>query len=74
MSMRRGFASVALVFSSGCGQPTDHASPLVRLVAHDYAFEAPARAAAGMVRIRLVNRGQHWHHALLVRLDGTTAA
>lgn len=48
-------------------------APLLRVVAHDFSFEAPTTVPGGLVRIRLVNRGAHWHHALLVRLDSTSA-
>lgn len=43
--------------------------PVVRLVAREYAFTAPARVPHGLVRIRLVNRGKVPHYARLVRLD-----
>jgi uncharacterized cupredoxin-like copper-binding protein len=47
--------------------------PLVRLEAHDFAFTIPAGAAAGLTRVRLVNRGPGWHEANIARLpDGET--
>jgi uncharacterized cupredoxin-like copper-binding protein len=45
--------------------------PLVRVVARNYAFEAPQRVPGGLVSVRLVNAGQEPHYARLVRLtDG----
>ena len=47
--------------------------PLVRLEAHDFAFTVPARSAAGLTRVRLVNRGPGWHEANIAKLpDGET--
>jgi hypothetical protein len=65
-------ASVALAHGLGCAPPASD-PPLLRVVAHDYAFAAPVRAASGLTRVRLVNQGARWHHALLVRLDSTSA-
>lgn len=47
---------------------------LVRLVARDYSFETPLRLPAGIVRLRLVNRGSEPHYASFYRLGaGKTA-
>ena len=47
---------------------------VLRLVAREYAFEAPERVPAGAVAIRLVNRGTEPHYARLLRLEeGKTA-
>src|SRR2546422_10587041 len=45
--------------------------PLLRVLASDYAYQAPAVFPAGNVRVRLVNVGQHPHHLVLSRMDDT---
>ena len=45
--------------------------PLLRVVASDYAYQAPATFPAGEVRVRLINVGQHPHHLVLSRMDDT---
>ncbi len=45
--------------------------PLLRVMATDYAYQAPAVFSAGNVRVRLVNVGQHPHHLVLSRMDDT---
>jgi len=45
--------------------------PLLRVVASDYAYQAPAVFPAGKVRVRLVDVGQHPHHLVLSRMDDT---
>jgi hypothetical protein len=48
---------------------------VLRMVATNYAFQLPARVAAGMVRVRLVNAGTEPHYALFYRLgEGKTAS
>lgn len=39
------------------------------VIAHDYRFEAPDQVDAGLVNIRLFNRGKEDHHVLLIKLD-----
>ena len=55
-----------------------HAQPVTRtieLVARDYAFSGmPSSVPAGLVRVRLDNRGKNYHHVILARLDGTLTA
>jgi hypothetical protein len=46
---------------------------VMTVIARDYAFEAPESIEAGLVDIRLENRGKEMHHIQLVRLaDGKT--
>lgn len=40
------------------------------ITAHDYSYDAPQKIGAGLVTLRLINKGAEWHHAALVRLDG----
>lgn len=64
----------ALVTGTGCrgavGDASTPDAPLFRVETRDHAFHAPGRAPAGLVRVRLVNRGAAWHEALIVRLEG----
>jgi uncharacterized cupredoxin-like copper-binding protein len=47
----------------------------LRIVARDYAFDAPATIAAGVTTVFLANKGSELHHAVILRLDeGHTAA
>ena len=39
------------------------------VIATDYRFEAPDQVDAGLVNIRLFNRGKEDHHVLLIKLD-----
>lgn len=39
------------------------------VIATDYRFEAPEQVDAGLVNIRLFNRGKEDHHVLLIKLD-----
>jgi len=45
--------------------------PLLRILASDYSYQAPAVFPAGNVRVRLVNVGQHPHHLVLSRMNDT---
>jgi hypothetical protein len=48
---------------------------MVTITATDYAFDAPAQVAGGLVTIHLVNNGKEFHQAQLIRLeDGKTVA
>ena len=69
-----------LVMTSGAAAPSAaqpaappasprSATPELSLVAMDYAFRAPPRAPAGLVRVTLRNEGRRLHHAQLFRLD-----
>ncbi|HET7230223.1 MAG TPA: hypothetical protein VFJ16_09485 [Longimicrobium sp.] len=65
------FASAALAATPEPPPPP----PVVRLVAREYAFEAPPRMVGGVKRFRLVNRGTQPHYARFFRLeDGKTLA
>ena len=44
--------------------------PVVTLTATDYAYEAPETVSAGFTVFRLVNRGDEFHGATIVRLEG----
>jgi hypothetical protein len=44
--------------------------PVVTLIATDYAYEAPDTVSAGFTVFRLVNRGDEFHGATIVRLEG----
>jgi plastocyanin len=47
----------------------------VVVTAKDYSFESPTRVPAGVITMRLVNRGKELHQAQIVRLDeGKTVA
>jgi hypothetical protein len=46
------------------------ATPVVTIVASDYAYDAPDTIAAGMVSLKLVNKGRELHHVQVVRLTG----
>jgi hypothetical protein len=45
-------------------------TPVVTIVATDYAYDAPDTIAAGMVTLKLVTKGKELHHVQLVRLNG----
>lgn len=50
--------------------PAAAAIPVITIVARDYAYEAPDTVAAGMVSLKLVNKGPELHHIQLFRLTG----
>src|SRR5690348_15122553 len=61
-----------LALAAALAAPAVRAQP-VRLVATDYAFQAPASARPGTRTVRLVNHGREPHYALLFRLgEGRT--
>ena len=64
-----GLASCALLVAAPPAFAQQPNVPVVRVVAREYAFTAPAQVPPGLVRIRLVNRGRVPHYARLVRLD-----
>lgn len=55
--------------------PNDSASPGRTLVvtSYEYTFQAPDSIAAGVVTVRLVNRGKIGHQAALARLDDSSS-
>lgn len=60
--------------SPSATDPTTSATEIV-VTATDFSFDVPERVEAGLVTIRLVNRGETMHHAQLLRLDdGHTVA
>lgn len=66
-------AALALLASAAGAQGTRAASPVLEIVAMDYAFRAPDTVPAGVTTLRLVNRGTQLHHVQLNRLeDGKT--
>ena len=88
---RPGAAVVAALVLGGCGSerraeappadapaatPAAAPSPeILTVTASDYKFDAPDQIPAGLVTIRLVNRGPSLHHVQLLRLaEGKTAA
>jgi hypothetical protein len=44
--------------------------PVVTIIASDYKYDAPDTIAAGMVTLKLVNKGPELHHVQLFRLTG----
>jgi uncharacterized cupredoxin-like copper-binding protein len=44
-------------------------APVARFVTREYAFTVPATLPAGLVRVRVINRGTLPHYARIVRLD-----
>lgn len=52
------------------GQPDGAGGPTVlTVIASDYTFDAPAEIPAGLVAIRLVNKGPSLHHIQLMKLE-----
>jgi len=88
--IRPGAAVVAALVLGGCGSerraeaPTADAPPaapaaatpeILTVTASDYKFDAPDQIPAGLVTIRLTNRGPSPHHVQLLRLgEGKTVA
>lgn len=71
MISSRIIAIVALCAVGACSRaPTPH---LLRLEARNFRFAPPARVAAGLTRLRLVNQDLVWHEASLVRFADSTA-
>ena len=86
-AMIRAMAVLALVGAAACGRPAEADTPAARpeaaietpqvvtVTASDFSFQAPDSVEAGLVTIRMVNRGPDLHHVWLVRLDeGKTLA
>lgn len=65
-------ALLPLLASTALAGPPEppRSPPLVRLVAREYAFEAPQRIVGGRKRFRLVNRGTQPHYVRFLRLEG----
>jgi uncharacterized cupredoxin-like copper-binding protein len=77
LPLRRYVAALPMLLACGAPEPGRSRSEpeLLRLIATDLAFAAPAAVEAGWTRVRLVNKGQVWHAAVLSRLpDSATAA
>jgi hypothetical protein len=82
--------AVTVALLSGCAQGetarvADSATPAaapataspstLTIVASDFAYEAPDTITAGMVTMRMVNKGQEFHHVQVMQLkDGKTFA
>lgn len=60
--------AAAALLVAGCGG--DRILPLLRIESVGGGFAAPDTGAAGLVRVRLVNRDTAWHEAMLTRLSG----
>lgn len=46
----------------------------MRIAAHDYGYDMPARMPAGLVHLRLVNQGPDIHEAMVIRFSGAGSA
>lgn len=78
----RPLLALPLLWLAACGGTSEKsasaesapsAPPVVKIVAKDFAFEAPDTIYAGMTTLRLVNEGPDMHHVQLVRLtEGRT--
>jgi hypothetical protein len=51
------------------GEGAAQQAPVARFVTKEYAFTVPATLSAGLVRVRVINRGTVPHYARIVRLD-----
>jgi hypothetical protein len=57
----------------GAQQPAPNGAPVLEITATDYAFRAPASAAAGWTTIRFTNEGEEPHFVFMSRLpEGRT--
>lgn len=67
-----GMGAIALAAVSGSSVEAQKRPRMntITVTAHDFAFEAPRRAPAGLARIRFINKGTTLHHAQLVRFTG----
>ena len=54
----------------GTDAPTSSAPQVIRVIATDYAFEAPDTVAAGLVTWQVENNGEEGHHLIVYRIDG----
>ena len=61
--------AVALI-AAACGGSAGDAPPdaTLRIVARDFAFEAPDTLPAGPARLTFINEGREYHHAQLLRV------
>ncbi len=74
---RLGLLAAALLLT-GCATPPERTpalpAGLVRLTTHEFEILMPDTLPAGLVRVRVVNDGAYWHHALFTQLDSTQTA
>ena len=74
-NMRMLPALALLASSAGVLACDNEQYPLLRIESFEYGYAHPDTIAAGLTRVRLVNRGTEWHEALLARLaDHTLSA
>lgn len=74
--MNRAAAWALVVTAVGvlsCSPPAPEPR-LLRIAGHEFAFTMPDTIPAGLVRVRFVNDGGFWHHALFAKLDSTQTA
>ncbi len=50
--------------------PSSTAPPVITIVARDFAYDAPDTITAGMVTLKLVNKGPELHHVQIFRFTG----
>ena len=65
LAMGHEFPSASAGGALAPGKPA-----VITVDASDFAFGVPARVPAGIVAVRVVNRGRESHHAQIIRLDG----
>lgn len=75
---RSAAGALVLLALAGCtSQDERSAPPVVRIIATDSGFVMPARVAAGITEVRLINRGRLMHEGLFTHFltpTGSTAA
>ncbi len=49
-------------------------APLMRITAHDYGYDMPARFPAGLIHLRLVNQGPDIHEAMVIHFNAAGSA
>jgi len=65
---------LAFLILAACREPAVPDVPLMRIAAHDYGYDMPARVPAGLVHLRLVNRGPDIHEAMVVHFTSAGSA